>query len=141
MRARIEYNNDVVPGRRKPRVELSREQTQWNVIRAWESGRVRINEHWVDGNVIVTPDEIVPDWVVADPAAVATSDLEPAIERKPEIIVLGMGETMRTPDVELMAALAEHAIGLEIMSTPAACRTFNVLVHEERRVIAALING
>lgn len=129
------HSNDGRP------VQLSREQTQWNVIRAWESGRIRIGERWVGGNVIVTPDEIVPDWAVANPHAIVAADLGPAIERRPEIIVLGTGDTMHTPDVELMAALAEHAIGLEIMSTPSACRTFNVLVHEERRVIAALING
>ena len=44
------------------------------------------------------------------------------------------------PDVELMAALAEQRVGLEIMSTPAACRTFNVLVQERRRVVAAMFN-
>ncbi len=102
---------------------------------------MRIGEQWVGGNVIVTPDEIVPDWAVADPLAVAASDLAPAIDLKPEIIVLGMGDEMPTPDVELMALLAERSIGLEIMSTPSACRTFNVLVHEERRVVAALINS
>ena len=48
---------------------------------------------------------------------------------------------MVLPDVDLMAALAARAIGLEIMSTPAACRTFNVLVHERRRVVAALLNS
>lgn len=122
-------------------MQLAREETRWNVIRAWESGRVRIGEQWVGGNVIVTPDEIVPDWSVADPLAVAAGDLAPAIAFDPEVIVLGVGEQMHTPDVELMAALAERAIGLEIMSTPSACRTFNVLVHEERRVVAALING
>lgn len=120
---------------------LSREQTQWNVIRAWESGRIRIGEHWVGGNVIVAPDEIVPEWAVTDPYAISVTDLRPAIDLGPEIIVLGTGATMQTPDVELMAALAEHGIGLEIMSTPSACRTFNVLVHEERRVVAALLNN
>jgi uncharacterized protein len=40
----------------------------------------------------------------------------------------------------LMALLAERGVGLEIMGTPAACRTFNVLVHERRRVVAALFN-
>lgn len=120
---------------------LSREQTRWNVIRAWEPGRVRIGERWVGGDVIVTPDEILSEWVVADRGGVAIRDLQPAIDRRPVIIVLGTGDEMRMPDVELMASLAELDIGLEIMSTPSACRTFNVLVHEERRVVAALING
>ena len=64
------------------------------------------------------------------------------IERRhvPEIVLLGTGAEVLLPDLDLMAALAARAIGLEIMSTPAACRTFNVLVHERRRVVAALVN-
>jgi uncharacterized protein len=56
----------------------------------------------------------------------------------PEIIVLGLATLAPIPDIDLMAALADRSIGLEIMTTPAACRTYNVLVHEHRRVVAAL---
>jgi uncharacterized protein len=55
--------------------------------------------------------------------------------------LLGTGSEMLLPDVDLMAKLGARSIGLEIMSTPAACRTFNVLLHEQRRVIAALFNS
>ena len=55
-------------------------------------------------------------------------------------MLLGTGGAMLLPDVDLMALLAKRGIGLEIMSTAAACRTFNVLVHEQRRVVAALFN-
>ena len=54
-------------------------------------------------------------------------------------MLLGTGATLVWPDEDLMAALAARGVGLEIMSTAAACRTYNVLVHERRRVVAASV--
>lgn len=71
----------------------------------------------------------------------ALEDLAAALELEPEIILIGTGEDASLPDVELMSALAERGIGLEFMTTPAACRTYNVLVHEQRRVVVALFNA
>ena len=102
---------------------------------------MRIADQWLEGHVIVSPDRIIDRWQVSEPDRLELADLQPAIELKPEIILLGTGADLLLPDVELMAALAALRIGLEIMSTPAACRTFNVLVHERRRVVAALFNS
>ncbi len=55
--------------------------------------------------------------------------------------MLGTGTERLLPDVELMAAVAARSVGLEIMNTPAACRTFNVLLQEQRRVVAALVQS
>ena len=121
-------------------MQLSREATEANVIVAWERGRLKIGKSWLYGHVIVMPDLIVDDWAVSRPDALTLDDLAPAIDRDPEIILLGTGAEMLLPDTRLIAALAERRIGLEIMSTPAACRTYNVLVHEQRHVIAALFN-
>ncbi len=121
-------------------MEISRELTEANVVRAWEPGRVRIGEHWLEGHLIVTPDRIIADWSVEAPGAVDFAALEPAIALDPEIILLGTGRGLVLPDTELMAQLAAESIGLEIMDTPAACRTYNLLVHERRRVAAALFN-
>jgi uncharacterized protein len=121
-------------------VQLTRESSAANLIRAWEAGRVLIGERWVSGNFIVSAEKILDDWSAADPLALSLDDLALAIELQPEIILIGTGSVMVLPDVDLMAALAERAIGLEIMTTPAACRTYNVLVHEQRRVVAALFN-
>ncbi len=117
---------------------ITRETTPRNVIRAWDDGRVRIGEEWINGHLIVAADRIVRDWLPADPARPSIGDLAPAFDFAPEIIVIGIGTAAPVPDVELMADLAERAVGLELMSIPAACRTYNVLVHEERRVVAAL---
>ena len=81
---------------------------------------------------------IVRDWMPTDPEHLQVSDLEPAMALKPQIILLGTGASLTLPKVDLMAALAEQGVGLEIMDTPAACRTYNVLIHEHRAVAAAL---
>lgn len=121
-------------------MQFTRETSEAHLIRAWEAGRVRIADRWLTGHVIVAPDRVIDTWQVSEPAHLKLGDLQPAIDLQPEIILLGTGSQLLLPDVELMSALADLSIGLEIMNTPAACRTFNVLVHEHRRVVAALFN-
>jgi uncharacterized protein len=88
----------------------------------------------------VSAERIVTDWSAQDPGTLVLEDLATALEQKPEVILIGTGEDAWLPDVDLMSALAERGIGLEFMTTPAACRTYNVLVHEQRRVVVALFN-
>lgn len=121
-------------------MQLTRESPTLHLIRAWEPGRIRIAERWIAGHVIVSAEKIVEGWVTAAPTVLTVEDLAPALAFAPTILLLGTGTDRFLPDVELMAALAAQRVGLEIMSTPAACRTFNVLLQEQRRVVAALFN-
>jgi uncharacterized protein len=121
-------------------VQLTRETSELNLIRAWEGDRILIGDRWVGGNLILSAERIIADWAVQDPRALGLADLDAALALKPEIILVGTGEHALLPDTELMSVLAEQAIGLEFMTTPAACRTYNVLVHEQRRVVAVLFN-
>ena len=120
-------------------MQFTRETSASYLIRAFEHGRVRVGEHWFTSNLIVTADRILSDWTLATPGRVTIADLAPAIALKPELLIVGAGSAPCTPDVDLMAELAQQAIGLEFMQTAAACRTYNVLVHEGRRVAAALV--
>jgi uncharacterized protein len=122
-------------------MQITLEQSANNLIRAWEPGRIRIGEHWLTGNLIVTADTIVSDWLPANGSRIGIDDLGPALAIKPELVVVGAGTEALTPDIDLMAELAALGIGLEYMQTPAACRTYNVLVHEGRRVAAALLQS
>jgi uncharacterized protein len=122
-------------------MQLTRDIAAANLIHAYEPGRVRIGERWLSGNLIVAPEHVIEDWAARAPADVTLADLEPALALQPEILLLGTGATLVWPEADLMSALAARGIGLEIMSTPAACRTFNVLVHERRRVAVALLNA
>jgi uncharacterized protein len=119
---------------------LTRDGSEVNFIRSWEPGRVRIADRWVAGNVLVGNDAIIEAWTTNAAARLTIADLEPALALQPTIIVLGTGTERLLPDVELMAQVAARSVGLEIMNTPAACRTFNVLLQEQRRVVAALFN-
>ena len=120
-------------------MQITRETSSAHLIHAVEPNRIRIGENWHAGSLIVTAEEIVRDWTVATAGRVTVDDLAPALHYRPELIVVGAGAGSQTPDVDLMADLAALGVGLEYMQTPAACRTYNVLIHEGRRVAAALI--
>lgn len=122
-------------------MQLSKERSDTNLILAWEPGRLKIGAEWFSGHVIVTADRVVPDWTTSQPDALGIDQLQAAMAANPEILLLGTGPNALLPNVRLIASLAEMGIGLEFMDTPAACRTFNVLVGEGRRVVAALFNG
>jgi uncharacterized protein len=121
-------------------MQLSRDSNAVHYIRACEPGRVWVADRWVTGNVIVGAERIIENWTAIEPAALTLADLEPVLALSPTIVLIGTGPVPLLPDVELMAELGARSIGLEIMTTPAACRTFNVLLQEQRRVVAALFN-
>jgi len=108
-------------------------------VRQIEQGRIIIGNEELTDNVILFRDEIHRDWKPADVDNPTSQDLEDLIREKPEVIVFGTGWKTQLPPRELVFALARRGIGFEMMDTPAACRTFNVLVSEDRDVAAVLI--
>ena len=81
---------------------------------------------------------MLEEWVAVPVESLTIDDLAILIEIKPELILLGTGNQQLLPDRDLMFAMARRGIGLEVMDTPAAARTFNVLVGEGRSVAAVL---
>lgn len=110
-----------------------------NLFTAIGPDSVRVGEHWFTRSLIVSATELLPDWAVHSAAALDLEALAPALQLAPGILVLGTGARIRFPDGALYAALATRGVGLEVMDTAAACRTYNVLVNEDRPVVAALI--
>lgn len=109
-----------------------------NLIRGYSDSEVRIGEHSVRGSCIVTADTLITRWEPQSFAELEAAHLEAILALKPELVVLGTGMTQRFPAAEIRALLAARGVGLEAMQLGAACRTFNVLVQEERRVAAGL---
>ncbi len=99
---------------------------------------MQVGEQWIHSHLIISAQNLLIDWNVSDPNSLTFADLELAISFEPELIILGTGNSVCIPNLDLMAEAANQGIGLEIMDTPAACRTYNVLVHENRAVVAAL---
>ena len=93
----------------------------------------------LETSAIVMPDKLVSPWLVTDPAAVTLADFAAVLELKPELVIFGSGASFRFPDPRIMAAFSQARIGFDVMDTPAACRTYNVLMSEGRHVAAALL--
>ena len=109
-----------------------------NLIRGYSAAEIRIGEQSVHGSCIVTADRLITDWEPQSFAELGVAHLETLLALAPELVLLGTGATQRFAPPAVRAALAERGVGLEAMELGAACRTFNVLVQEERRVAAAL---
>ena len=67
------------------------------------------------------------------------STLASVLEDRPEIMIIGTGETLILPEPKIIALFAQHQIGLEAMNTSAACRTYGILVAEGRKATVAII--
>ena len=106
-------------------------------VRGWRPGELRIGRDVWREPVLLSPEEVRP-WPLKDDEAVTLDHLAPLIEEQPDIIILGTGEVQRFPDHDVVARLLVKGIGLEVMDTGAACRTYNVLASEGRAVAAAL---
>lgn len=110
-------------------------------IEAYAPGQVTINEAVFTRSLVVTPGRILLDWQPQSFDELQAGHLILVADLAPEIILLGTGARLRFPDPAVAAPLIDSGIGLEVMDTAAACRTYNILVSEDRQVAAALIIG
>jgi uncharacterized protein len=110
-----------------------------NVIRAYGAGELKINDSVFRGPLIVGPTEILPGPAVAGPDQLTAAHAAALLALAPELVLVGTGVRQIFPAAEFGAPLLSGGVGVEIMDTGAACRTFNVLVAEQRRVVALLL--
>ncbi len=100
---------------------------------------VAINNRRFERSVIVTSERMIEEWDAPSFDSLARQHFEMLRELAPEIVLLGTGNAQRFPNPALARPLIEAHIGFEVMDTRAACRTFNLLTSEGRRVAAALL--
>ena len=110
-----------------------------NHFTGYGAGYVSINHKRYESSVVVAPAREVVSWDVAGFDALTASDFEKLLELEPEIVIFGSGEALRFPHPQLTRGLAAQSVGVEVMDTKAACRTYNILVAEGRQVVAALL--
>ena len=109
-----------------------------NTITAYGDDYVMVNGARRDSSVIVTAEQVAP-WSAASFEALSAEDFEGFSKLGVEIVLLGTGARQRFPHPRLTASLGTARIGLEVMDVKAACRTYNILVAEERKVALALL--
>lgn len=110
-------------------------------VTGYRPGGFRIGPVWHEGHLLLLPEPVgVISWPVdpAGPPGIESLDAVRRIEPPADILLLGLGEKAPLLPFALRQLLAGWGLAVEAMPTPAACRTFNVLLAEERRVVAAL---
>ena len=112
--------------------------SQANLIRGYSETELRIGTQRIARSCIVTAERLITEWEPGAFADFTTAQLETIFALAPEVVLIGTGPTQRFAPAAVRGAFAQRRIGLEVMHLGAACRTFNVLVQEERRVAAAL---
>jgi uncharacterized protein len=119
-------------------LKFTRELSARLVIRSVSETAIRINDEEYSDSVALTAEDILGTWPGASIAELTVADFAAVFETKPEIVLLGTGTSNVFPPRELTFAFARKGVGLEVMDTAAAARTFNVLANESRRVTAVL---
>ena len=110
-----------------------------NLFTAYGDDYVAVNHEKHEKNLIVLSTSIISGWCAATPVTLAEADMQKLLELDSEIILLGTGGRQRFVNGTLMRPFASAGIGLEVMDLKAACRTYNILVAEGRKVAAALL--
>lgn len=119
-------------------MKFTREMPTTLTIRSVSDAEIRIGEDFYTDTIALTGDTVFADWPVKLVGDLTDSDFSRLFGASPEIIVLGTGAANVFPPRELVFAMARRGIGLEVMDTRAAARTFNVLAGEGRNVAAVL---
>jgi len=99
-----------------------------------ETGLYQVTESF-----ILTGRQVITEWKPEQIAELTVAHLEEVLSLNPELVLLGTGAKQQFPAMDILATLQRARIGIEVMDTPAACRTFNILVAEGRQVAAALL--
>jgi len=122
-------------------------------IRSYSTGRISISapfnrsleqpeipaEEVLTQSFIMTPSQLIRNWPPRAVDEICAEHLEIAADLNPEVLLIGTGDILVFPDVKLTYQLMDRGIGVEVMDTAAACRTYNVLMHEGRRVALAMV--
>jgi len=109
-----------------------------NLIRRYAADYIVVGEREIRDSCIVSATALT-SWPPRSVEELSLENLAPLFELAPEVVVLSTGGTQKFPRASLRAEFATRKIGLEVMEIGAACRTYNVLVGEERRVLAAVL--
>ena len=113
-------------------------QNQFFIRSVSEKG-ICVNHDFFNRQIIISGQRIVPDWNVACVGDINEESLQEVFDLEPEVILIGTGNTQVFLPPAIQVHFFRRNVGFEVMTTDAACRTFNILVAEGRHVVAALL--
>lgn len=110
-----------------------------NYVRSVTEQGIWVADTCYTQSFLLSADQLLTDWPVQNFKELQAKHLETVFQLQPELVLLGTGSKQHFPPMEIMMEFYQRGIGIEVMGTAPACRTFNVLVAESRRVVAALL--
>ena len=111
-----------------------------NSIRAYRDGEISVNDKTINRSVIITP-ELITTWEPQYIDELTAEHCGLLGAYNPEVVIIGTGKALVFPAPQVTAGLQTQGVGVEIMAHDAACRTFNILLGEDRQVVVALLMG
>ena len=114
-------------------------QPSLNTVSAYGPNYIEINAQRYTNSLLLSPESPVVEWSCTRFEDIKTEDFEQIAKLEPAVVIFGSGERIRFPKPALIAPLIARNIGIETMDLQAACRTYNVLMAEGRKVVAALL--
>lgn len=132
----------VIRGYAPGEVTINEPLTEESIVK-WsahnDTGQSLTTRRTLTHSAVISPRQLVDDWAATEPGDIKPEQLAPILALKPEIVLFGTGSSLRWPPAATIAALHDLGIGVEVMDTAAACRTYNILMLEGRQVAAALL--
>ena len=108
-------------------------------IHSVSAGGIQVVDQICTGSIIVSANRLITDWPIAIPGEITAGHIGQILDLEPEIVLIGTGERQVFLEPQILMHFYKQHVGVEIMSTRAACDTFNILVSEGRNVVAALM--
>ena len=102
---------------------------------------IRVVDQVCTGSIIVSANRLITGWPVKTAGEITADHIGQILDLEPEIVLIGTGERQVFLEAEKLMQFYRQPVGVEIMSTRAACDTFNILVSEGRNVVAALMQS
>jgi uncharacterized protein len=112
---------------------------QYQTVTGYDESGVEINAKHFDFSLTVMPERAPQPWDVPTFESLTAAHFELIEQELPDVVILGTGERQRFIHPRLVACLAARRVGVECMDNKAACRTYNILMGEGRKVTLALI--
>lgn len=120
-------------------MNINLEASEQHAIQAYGDNKIQINSIIYEHSLIVSREEIITDTAIKNILDMNGEYLNLLLQFDPEIIIIGHENTGKFPPLSIISNLSQHRIGIECMSIGAACRTYNVLLGENRKVVAGII--
>jgi uncharacterized protein len=120
------------------KIELDSENSASNKIISYSDDSFTLKNKTIKSNIVISKDNLIEHWSVDSYKNLALQHIDPIIKWQPEVILLGTGNESGFQNYELLSYITSKNIGLEIMNTGAACRSYNLLIDEGRNVVACL---